>query len=61
VLDWSICDGAPTLSARTSYRIDSADKGLTVLKRKNGGWQKVNAINSDDLIEVVREIESKAQ
>ena len=60
ILDWSICDGSPTLNAKTSYRIDSSDKGLKVLKRKNGDWQKVNTIKSDDLSEVVRKIESKA-
>jgi serine/threonine protein kinase len=59
-LDWSICDGSPTLNAKTSYRIETSDKGLKVLKRKNGDWQKVNTIKSDDLDEVVRQIESKA-
>ncbi len=60
VLDWAVCDGVPTLSAKTSYRIESTEKGLQVLKRKTGGWQKVNAIKSDVLSEVVREIEAKA-
>ena len=33
--------GRPTLNAKTRYRIDSTDKGLKVLKRKNGDWQKL--------------------
>jgi hypothetical protein len=48
------------LNAKTSYRIETSDKGLKVLKRKNGDWQKVNTIKSDYLDEVVRQIESKA-
>lgn len=60
ILDWSICDGSPTLNATTSYRIELSDKGLKVLKKKDGDWQKVNTINSNDINEVVRQIESKA-
>jgi serine/threonine protein kinase len=60
VLDWSICDGSPTLKSKTSYRIDVNDKSLKVLKRKKGNWQNVNSIKSNSLAEVVREIESKA-
>ncbi|MDP2505829.1 serine/threonine-protein kinase [Oceanobacter sp. 3_MG-2023] len=59
VLDWEICGGVTMLNAKTSYRIEFTEKGIQVLKRKTGTWQKDNTIKSDDLSKVVSEIEAR--
>lgn len=60
ILDWSVIDGYPILSANTSYRIISVGDKLTVQKRKNGDWRNDKTIHGGSLNELVKNIEVKA-
>lgn len=57
--DWYIDNGVPHLKAKTSYKIIDNESELIVQKKRNGDWRQDNSFESDNISDLIKEINKK--